>query len=125
MAGRVRRLAAAELQEMLDRGQSDLVIIDVRDDDFEGGHIPGAVNVPSADFAVRAPQLVDKYRHHSTVVFHCMLSQLRGPTCASVFAQLLALDEDAKAQVYVLGGGFRGWLSRFYESRPDLIAGRR
>lgn len=38
----------------------DIAIIDVRDDDFEGGNIVGALNVPSTTFDQKVHQLVEK-----------------------------------------------------------------
>ena len=35
---------------ILNRGSKNLVIIDVRDDDFEGGHVKGCTNIPSGIF---------------------------------------------------------------------------
>ena len=55
-------------------------IVDVRDDDYIGGHIPGCLNVPSRIFSLRVDDLVDELKHHEAVVFTCGLSQQRGPT---------------------------------------------
>lgn len=48
--------------------------------DYIGGHIKGTINVPSLSFS--APQLVERLRDKETVVFHCALSQQRGPGAA-------------------------------------------
>lgn len=42
------------------RPRRDIAIIDVRDDDFEGGNIVGAINVPSTSFDQKVHQLVEK-----------------------------------------------------------------
>lgn len=48
----------AELKHLLDSGESDFVLIDVRDpNEFDEGHIPGAVNIPVDVFASRSGQL--------------------------------------------------------------------
>jgi Rhodanese-like domain len=54
-------------------------IVDVRDDDYYGGHISGALNVPSHEFPARVDSLVDELKDDEAVVFHCALSQIRGP----------------------------------------------
>jgi len=54
-------------------------IVDVRDDDYIGGHIPGSINIPSRQFSSRVEDLVDELRDHEAVVFTCALSQQRGP----------------------------------------------
>jgi hypothetical protein len=54
-------------------------IVDVRDDDYIGGHIPGTLNVPSQQFSSRVGDLVDELKDNEAVVFTCALSQQRGP----------------------------------------------
>lgn len=54
------------------------------------------------------------------VVFHCMLSQIRGPKSAMRFAaRLAALGRDSPS-VHVLQGGFRSF-SNLHNSRPELF----
>ena len=55
----------------------DYCVIDVRDDDWEGGNIKGAHNAPSSQFYVQVHDLVQKTKAVPTVVFHCALSQVR------------------------------------------------
>ena len=78
-------------------GDSELkegtAIVDVRDgDEFSSGHIVGAENLSSDKW--QNPAFVDEAIQNNldkkTVVFHCMLSQKRGPTCARIFSQRLA-----------------------------------
>lgn len=59
-------------------------MIDVRDDDFAGGNIVGAVNHPSSKFMLTVHDLVERTRKegYKKVVFHCALSQVR---CVEVF----------------------------------------
>ena len=117
------RIGADELAEVLGTPgwSSRVAIIDVRDEDFEGGCIPGAVNVPSESFDDRVVSLVDELRNHDMVVFHCMLSQVRGPSCAARFATQLKKVEGHSVEVRVLANGFKGWSRRFGDTRPDLI----
>jgi Rhodanese-like domain len=58
---------------------SHFKIIDVRDDDFRGGKIPGSVNVPSRQLPLRIDALADELKDLDAVVFTCALSQQRGP----------------------------------------------
>lgn len=55
----------------------DYLIVDVRDDDFIGGNIKGAINCPSYSFQETVEDLVEKTKDVKTVVFHCALSQQR------------------------------------------------
>jgi rhodanese-related sulfurtransferase len=55
-------------------------VVDVRDDDYIGGHIPGTLNIPSRQFrAHRVNSLVNELKDCDAVVFTCALSQQRGP----------------------------------------------
>ena len=101
------RLQAASLREWVlfqtgKQSQSTTTIpksfkvVDVRDDDFVGGSIPGTLNIPSRRFGTRVDDLVDELKDQEAVVFTCALSQQRGPNvfrleglltvgCAEVF----------------------------------------
>ncbi|KAL8792326.1 MAG: hypothetical protein Q9195_005117 [Heterodermia aff. obscurata] len=61
---------------------SRLAIVDVRDADHAGGHIVGSIHVPSSSLDYRTPELVRKLAEKELVVFHCALSQQRGPSAA-------------------------------------------
>eukprot|EP00894_Picocystis_sp_ML_P004920 jgi/Pico_ML_1/55437/g1120.t1 len=90
------------------------VIVDVRDTDFQGGNIRGALNVPSEHFYndAQVDKLVARFAQSRYVVFHCMFSQQRGPFCASKFASRLgAAQLPQEPQVFILERGFSGWLS--------------
>ena len=54
-------------------------VVDVRDDDYQGGNIAGAKNVPSKQLDARIESLVDDLKDNEAVVFTCALSQQRGP----------------------------------------------
>ncbi|RMX69379.1 hypothetical protein KXD40_001839 [Peronospora effusa] len=86
------------------------VIIDVRDTDFAGGHIRSAVNIPEDNFMDDddVDALVNKYKEEDIIVFHCMMSQVRGPSCAKRFkARMEVLLEDKhKPRVLILHGGY-------------------
>jgi rhodanese-related sulfurtransferase len=105
-----------------------VAIIDVRGDDYLGGHIRGAQHVPSSTLDHALPELVRLAKDKETVVFHCALSQQRGPSAALGYLRererLLGRkkkkegegqeDEEAgkevkEQKVYVLDGGFVKW----------------
>ena len=100
-----------------------LAIIDVRDSDYIGGHIKGCQNVPVYQHDFRMPELVRTLRDKDTVVFHCALSQQRGPSSAlrylrereakdakgEVGVRKDGEDLSAGQKVYVLEGGFVKW----------------
>ncbi|KAF5773198.1 putative protein-tyrosine-phosphatase [Helianthus annuus] len=93
---------------------SNVAIVDVRDDERSyDGHIAGSLHFASDTFNDRVPDLLQtaKAQGKDTLVFHCALSQVRGPTCARRFADYLAeAKEDAGIKnVMVLERGYNGW----------------
>lgn len=114
---------------------SSLAVVDVRDSDYIGGHIAGSTNVPSNTLDYRTPELVRTLKDKETVVFHCALSQQRGPSAALRYLRerkrLLAVGNEeeegtgvgkegqggeskngtagGEQKVYVLEGGFNQW----------------
>ncbi|KAH9868887.1 hypothetical protein J1614_007962 [Plenodomus biglobosus] len=61
---------------------ADTAIIDVRDSDHIGGHIKGSTWVPSSQLDYKTPELIRTLKDKEVVVFHCALSQQRGPSAA-------------------------------------------
>ena len=110
---------------------SKTTIVDVRDDDHIGGHIKGSIWVPVQQLDARVPELIRLTKDKEKVVFHCMLSQQRGPSSALKFLRTLKLKqekdgrgtEEDKGQgegndgptVAVLNGGFGAWQARYGE----------
>ncbi|KAJ4291780.1 Cdc25 phosphatase Ibp1 [Kalmusia sp. IMI 367209] len=117
---------------------STLAIIDVRDSDHIGGHIRGSTWVPSNELDYKTPELVRQLQDKEVVVFHCALSQQRGPSAALRYLrEKRRLDpgsktvkeggeeikegrgrrrgkEEVKEQkVLVLRGGFTQWQEKY------------
>ncbi|KAK3043059.1 hypothetical protein RJ639_002627, partial [Escallonia herrerae] len=90
----------------------NLAIVDVRDDERSyDGHIAGSLHFASDAFSERIPYLIQAVKGKDTLVFHCALSQVRGPKCARRLADYLAgLKEDSGIQnIMVLERGYNGW----------------
>ncbi|KAL1847309.1 Cdc25 phosphatase Ibp1 [Paecilomyces lecythidis] len=101
---------------------SKLAIVDVRDSvpttpDHIGGHIYSSIWVPSSSLDVRMPELVRTLQDKEKVVFHCALSQQRGPSAALRYARererTLGAEASHKQEVYVLEGGFVQWQEKY------------
>ncbi|KAI9152108.1 phosphatase-like protein [Paramyrothecium foliicola] len=131
----LQRLSAKSLAEKIleEKEATDptFAVIDVRDDDHLGGHIKGSTNVPSRTLDAMMPTLVRRLKDKETVVFHCMLSQQRGPSAAlkylrqrDTLLKTLADGETAARdqKVYVLDHGFTGW-QRTYGPDERLTEG--
>ncbi|KAL0471663.1 Rhodanese-like domain-containing protein [Neurospora intermedia] len=142
--GSLQRLSATSLSKLIlaeqastaaaaagtENSRSTLVIIDVRDDDYIGGHIKGSQNVPSHKLDAMLPTLVRQLQDKETVVFHCALSQQRGPSAALRYIRerdrLMPKEVETKQgeeeeerkkpvdqKVFVLDRGFVGWQEAF------------
>lgn len=103
--------ALAEILRYPDASSKRPVIIDVRDTDYAGGHIRSAVNIPEDNFMDDddVDALVDKYKDEDAIVFHCMMSQVRGPSCAKrLKSRMEVVLEGAahKPRVLILHGGY-------------------
>ncbi|KAB5545913.1 hypothetical protein GE09DRAFT_1224860 [Coniochaeta sp. 2T2.1] len=83
----LQRLPASELSKILLAEQEaatnpTIAVVDVRDDDRIGGHIKNSIHAPSNTLDAKMPTLVRQLADKKTVVFHCALSQQRGPSAA-------------------------------------------
>ncbi|KAI8938574.1 hypothetical protein NX059_004453 [Plenodomus lindquistii] len=127
---------------------ANTAIVDVRDSDHVGGHIKGSTWVPSSQLDYKTPELIRTLKDKEVVVFHCALSQQRGPSAALRYlrekerlegegvedgAEEKEGETDEKGQegegdgkkkqkVYVLKGGFTEWQEKFGED-PKLTEG--
>lgn len=85
--------------------------------DHVGGHIYSSTWVPSSSLDHRMPELVRTLADKEKVVFHCALSQQRGPSAALRYAReresALGVEESKKQDVYVLEGGFVQWQEKY------------
>ncbi|KAL1296851.1 hypothetical protein AAFC00_004473 [Neodothiora populina] len=129
----VPRITREKLSTLVRSKSPSLAVIDVRDSDYIGGHIAGCQNVPVHTHDYKMPELVRTLKDKETVVFHCALSQQRGPTSAlrylrererQVGGKVEKANEGAgdapevKGQtVYILEGGFVKWQELYGEDK--------
>jgi rhodanese-related sulfurtransferase len=95
--------------------------------DHIGGHIKGSQNIPSRLIDIMMPTLVRQSKDKKTVVFHCALSQQRGPSAALKYLrerERMFPGEKDHQRVYVLDRGFVGW-QEVYGSDERLTEGYR
>ncbi|KAI0438736.1 Rhodanese-like protein [Xylaria telfairii] len=111
----------------------NVAVVDVRDDDHIGGHIRTSLHFPSRSLDATMPTLLRKLADKETVVFHCALSQQRGPSAALQYLRAMEAtgestgdgSSDKKLQkVYVLDRGFVGW-QEVYGTDERLTEGYR
>ncbi|CAK7243495.1 MAG: Cdc25 phosphatase Ibp1 [Sporothrix thermara] len=136
--GSLQRMTAAQLADRIRAGANSLAIVDVRDDDYIGGHIVGSLHFASGSLDATMPTLLRKLQDADTVVFHCALSQQRGPSAALRYLREVAAQQNKKTTtgggaavepskpqtVYVLDRGFVGW-QEVYGDDETLTEGYR
>jgi rhodanese-related sulfurtransferase len=106
----VEAISAQDVKERIDSGDVDLVV-DVREPkEWEGGHLPGAVNVPRGMLELRAdpespvtdPAL--SANKDARVIVYC----LKAPGARSVLAAQ-TLGNMGYSNVAAMRGGFEEW----------------
>ena len=99
----IKTIDSKGLYEILKSPQNDYQVVDVRDDDIEYGHILNSINIPSHQF--HDLDKVDDKLSKPKLIFHCMLSQVRGPKCAKRYQDYLQL-KGIRKEIFVLKGGY-------------------
>ncbi|KAH3662208.1 hypothetical protein OGAPHI_005456 [Ogataea philodendri] len=104
---------------------SQFLVVDVRDSDYIGGHIRSGLHVPSSRVGANCSAILQQMKDTKadSVVFHCALSQQRGPSAAMRFLRFLS-DQDPvpDVNVYVLRGGFVNW-QQLYGNDQEVTEG--
>ncbi|TGO31544.1 hypothetical protein BHYA_0544g00030 [Botrytis hyacinthi] len=103
----------------IEDGEKNFLIIDVRREDWEGGMVTGALNLPAQTFYYSRHALLDIAIKSGVehVIFYCGSCNGRGPRCAGWFQDLI--DEEStegkkiSLEVSYLIGGIKGWARDF------------
>jgi len=103
------REEALQLQSL---NSDDLLLVDVRRTDFEGGTIKGSLNLPAHSFYMNRAVLFNLCKRAGVkkVAFYCGSSNGRGPRCSGWFADYIAESGDDQMQSLTLEGGIKGWV---------------
>ncbi|XP_075517372.1 dual specificity phosphatase Cdc25-like [Primulina tabacum] len=110
MARSITYITGSQLSSLKNR--PNIAIVDVRDDERSSdGHISGSLHFASDSFVDKMPNLIEAAKGKDTLVFHCALSQVRGPKCAQRLTDYIAtMKEDVGIKnVMVLERGYNGW----------------
>lgn len=68
-----RAISAADFKKLMAESAAEVTILDVRSaDEFDAGHLPGAVNLPDDQFHANYDALVGKVPTGQRVVIHCV-----------------------------------------------------
>lgn len=93
-----------ELAALLDEGVGVRLIDVLKPDHYEAVHLPGAINVPAAELAERAPDLFDP---DDLIVVYCSSFDCEQSTSAARI-----LDDLGFTNVYDFEGGIAEWRRR-------------
>jgi molybdopterin/thiamine biosynthesis adenylyltransferase/rhodanese-related sulfurtransferase len=115
---RIEELDPSQVKEILDHRATNgdaaeaPVILDVREQqEYEMGHIPGAVHIPRGHLETRIEQAIPD--RHQRVIAYCS-TQNRSALAAVTMKELLGYED-----VEVMTGGFTLWKDRGYDfDRP-------
>ncbi|KAG2357807.1 S-adenosyl-L-methionine-dependent methyltransferase [Suillus spraguei] len=111
-------LTSGEVANLLrDPDRSDYAIIDVRENDRDGGHISRSVQWRADAFADSLNKFYDEYGKTKQVIFYCGSSKGRGSRCAAWYQDYLNGEGNTESRACVLEGGYRGWIY------PELVDG--
>ncbi|ELU38968.1 Rhodanese domain-containing protein [Rhizoctonia solani AG-1 IA] len=92
-----------------------------------GGNIVGCVRAPSSNYLTTVDSLISKTKDVPKMIFHCALSQQRGPKAARVYAETrnnkLNPGETPTQEIYVLRGGFTEFQRLFKVRSLSILAG--
>jgi len=119
----VQGMTGTKLAELIKSDKvpgKDYLIVDVRDEDWKEGNIKGARNYPSQRFSLEVDDLIKDTKDVPIMIFHCKLSQERGPKAARIYEEACNALQDANRTVYVLQGGFIQF-GELYKDDPELV----
>lgn len=134
----IKYLEASELYRWMQQGYTttfheEFQVVDVRGQDYIGGHIVGGWHIPYKELSHDSAAMDSLKKRlmgaagNINVVFHCAQSQQRGPSAALKLLRSLDADEKKRITVWVLRGGFNHWQDVYGEDdtvtedyAPDL-----
>eukprot|EP01083_Nonionella_stella_P203464 742396_1 len=100
-----------DLMKLMKNDFDNIIIFDTRtsnnsDDDWFGGHIKGAINIPRYDFKDDLSKLHSLYKNKKYIIIHCMYSQFRGPQSTEIYLKYIHDNNliSAKQYIYLLEG---------------------
>ncbi|KKA27698.1 hypothetical protein TD95_002360 [Thielaviopsis punctulata] len=124
----LKRISAKDLAAMIlarsgKPEEAPFAVVDRQQQDRIGGHIKNSIHVPSHTVEAMLPTLLRRFQDKEAVIFHCALSQQRGPSAALKYLRSLELERErtgqtegqVKQEVMVLDRGFVGWQELYGE----------
>ncbi|RJE21130.1 RHOD [Aspergillus sclerotialis] len=107
-------ISRQEVLQWLQAGKlpgEDYILADLRRNDFEGGTIRGALNLPAQSLYPRIPTSYSLLKRAGVkhVIWYCGSCGGRGTRAAGWFVDYLKDQSDTTMKSLVLEGGIKGW----------------
>lgn len=116
----LRHISREQLSSiLLSPDSSKVAVVDVRGEDYVGGHINSSINVPSSSLDYRMPEIIRTLGDKEMVVFHCALSQQRGPGAALRYLR----ERESKSKKQDVSTGLNGENTTDDKSQEDDFNG--
>lgn len=115
-------LEPAAVSKTIREHPSNVAILDLRKNDFLGGKIKGAFNIPAQSIYHSVPDLYDLFEKSGKkeIIIHCVSSRHRASRTWGWFKDYAETKpKDEKLQVHILKGGFNAFKAD--ASNSDLI----
>ncbi|ANB14047.1 hypothetical protein AWJ20_5003 [Sugiyamaella lignohabitans] len=108
----LRYVDKSEVAEAIRRGSTDFLIIDLRKDDFVGGKIKGAYNIPAQSIYNSVEDLykLAEDSGKKTIYVHCRSSRDRATRTAGYFNDV-ADNNGNTITTKIIRGGILDWVS--------------
>ena len=112
------------MKQGADSSSRDFVLVDLRGNDYQGGTIRGAINLPAQSLYPTIPTLyyLFKCAGQRKIIWYCSSSKGRGTRAAGWFADHIANQGDAQMESLVLLDGVKGWATAGDEYVQSMIA---
>lgn len=112
LAGDAPKMEPDQLLEALKAKQDKVLVLDVRsEEEYQGGHVPGAVNIPYDQLPGRVDEV--KSQQADRIVVYCESGRRAGKAEAT-------LQEAGFENVYDLDGHMRGWREQKRPTRRPM-----
>ena len=105
------RVTLDEAKEMIDEGNDQAIVVDVRrDDEWGSGHVAGAIHMPVDDFMDR----VDELPHGKKLLFICAQGVRSGLAC-----EMAASVGISSNNLFNIEEGTYAWIEKEYPTSYD------
>ncbi len=103
-----KTLSIAQLKKWTDSPDKKFKLVEVLTrENYDMGHIPGAINIPADDFDEKATQMLKK---NETIVLYC-----RDMNCKLSGRGALYLIDEGYTDVYHVIGGKQTWVEKGFK----------